>query len=598
MQVIEFIISILGFAFTISVVSFTYFTLKNIRFMRTSFGHKFVVGSAVLSLMTSIVGTLYHFNFPSLKIIAFSIWIFSLLLLIIGCTIRGMQLKRHFQLSLYRTFIQIPQGKLYMAAISVLLFVSLPSYIFALLTLSLSDYNWSSITQLGSWAIAYLILMFAEKNLYYTFHRKNETMKYRRDNDITWLEEEVLVCGSYGDLTNYCILAAIPYVGKKSLKNVLINYFENTPVLFEGCKIRKNGSIELKGIVKNLENIYSKGRVTTICMLFGELNRKLMDILRDATSPEYAKEIYEKGFRDAWKRYKNKPIFLKILRSLPDDILETERFGLLSKDELEVKVRERTKKLEKIKIELERANKELKGLDKMKSDFIDIASHELRTPMTPIKSLVQLIEEGGLERMDKTRRETLFRTLNSSIERLTSTVTEMLDISRLEKVELQLEPLSMHLIAEKAINGLAARIEEKKHNVVLDIPKEVPRVQGDRILISNLVINLLSNAVRYTPDGGTITIRSHREGKNLHSTVSDTGIGIPKEDLTEIFRPFYQVEDVEHRKSGGVGLGLNIVRGITDRHGGRVWATSELGKGSTFHFILPLKGVKKKKEEV
>ncbi|MDP6156931.1 MAG: HAMP domain-containing sensor histidine kinase [Candidatus Thermoplasmatota archaeon] len=430
------------------------------------------------------------------------------------------------------------------------------------------------------------------------FRSKDEIVKYWGDDDIAWLEEDELVCESYGDLTNYCVLAAIPYVGKKSLKNVLINYFENTPVLFEGSKIRNNGTIDVKDVVKNLENIYSKGRVTTICMLFGELNRNLMEILSDATSHKYAKEIYEKGFRDIRKRYKNKPVLLNILRSLPDDILEPERFGLMSKDELEVKVRERTITLEKLTEELEKANKELKGLDKMKSDFIDIASHELRTPMTPIKSLVQLIEEGELERMSESRRETLFRTLNSSIDRLTSTVSEMLDISRLEKVELKLEPLSMHRIVEKAIAGLAAQIEEKKHTVSMNIPKELPLVQGDRILISNLVINLLSNAVRYSPDRSSITISSHKEGNNLHTMVSDTGIGIPKDDLTEIFRPFYQVEDVEHRKSGGVGLGLNIVRGIAERHGGKVWVLSELGKGSTFHFIIPLKAVECRKKEV
>ncbi len=206
------------------------------------------------------------------------------------------------------------------------------------------------------------------------------------------------------------------------------------------------------------------------------------------------------------------------------------------------------------------------------------------------------MEEEGLEGMDTAQKEQVFGILNTSIDRLTGTISEMLDITRLEKVELKLEPLSMADIVEKTLRKLLLKIDEKEHRVITEIPEDLPDFSGDRVLVSLVIINLLSNALRFTPQGGEIKVRCEHEGDHIHTAITDTGIGIPEEDLERIFNPFYQVEDVSHRKYGGVGLGLNIVKGIIRRHKGEIRVESELDKGSTFHFLFPIKQRTRKKQ--
>jgi len=615
LNVLELFIIGFGLAVVPSVLSFAYYTFKNSRLMGNPLGYKFIQGGILLFLTQLVIGGTYYFSFSSIDtipylnhILAF-IWIFGLSSIITGITLRGKALQRHRPFPLFKIIKMMPFRKTFLIAIAELLLFAIPLNVLSVRYSPDPRTSWFTVGLLGTWIFAFILFAISEKKLNKTLSPGGE--KVEEEEETLLLRDDLVALKGFTAFTNILLLRAIPAAGKVPVQDILQDYFEEMPILFDGCKFKNDGTIYAKTIIKNIENINEKDRPSTICSLFGPLCSKLLAVHGDATSPEYAKETFEDGFRTVKRQYKNHPIFLEILRTLPDTVLETERLALISRDELEARVTERTKELrrslrisdkrahelEKLTVDLEKANVELKGLDKMKSDFIDIASHELRTPMTPIKSLVQIIEEGGLKRMSEQRRETLFRTLNSSIDRLTSTVSEMLDISRLEKVELQLETLSMQSIAEKAIETLTPKIEEKKHKVSLDIPNEPFPVQGDLLLITNLLINLLANAVRYTPNGGIITISSRREKNNLDTTVSDNGIGIAEKDLTEIFRPFYQVEEVDRRQTGGVGLGLNIVRGIAERHGGKVWVESELGKGSTFHFTLPIKQVKKVKKE-
>jgi len=228
--------------------------------------------------------------------------------------------------------------------------------------------------------------------------------------------------------------------------------------------------------------------------------------IRKHLGEEKAISILENSFLRLSPKTKANFTEIGIINRLPEGILENEKISIMSKEELEFQVKERTDKLQKAlvkvnktKRELHRAFKELKRLDKMKSDFIDIASHELRTPLTPIKSLIQLMEEEGLERMDAPQKEHVFGILNTSIDRLIGTISEMLDITRLEKVELKLEPLSMADIVEKTIGKIRMKIDEKEHRVLTEIPEDLPAFSGDRLLVSLVMINLLSNALRFTP---------------------------------------------------------------------------------------------------
>ena len=381
-----------------------------------------------------------------------------------------------------------------------------------------------------------------------------------------------------------------PNVLKRKVSKTIVTKYLSTDGTIE---IEKINDLLFSGNQENVKPLKILDQTTNA--FFDILNAWFPDISKHL-GEEKAKSVLENPFMQLSPKTKSNLTEIGIINRLPEGVLEDEKISIMSKEELEFQVKERTMKLKKAlvkvkktKSKLQHAYRELKKLDKMKSDFIDIASHELRTPLTPIKSLIQLIEEGALNDMNASQKEHVFDILNTSIDRLTGTISEMLDITRLEKVDLKLEQLSMADIVEKTIKKVQFKIDEKKIKVRAEIPADLPRFSGDRVLISLLILNLLSNARRFTPSGGEITVRCEREVDRIHTTVTDTGIGIPEDDLERIFNPFYQVEEVSHRKYGGVGLGLNIVKGIIKRHKGDIRVESELGKGSTFHFLLPLK---------
>ncbi|MDY6964716.1 MAG: PAS domain S-box protein [Halobacteriota archaeon] len=256
---------------------------------------------------------------------------------------------------------------------------------------------------------------------------------------------------------------------------------------------------------------------------------------------------------------------------------------------LEQKVRERTS-------EFEVANEELKTLDKLKSKFISMASHELRTPLIAIQGYVDLILEGSAGGVIEEQQEMLV-TVSKNTTRLARIVSELLDVSRIEEGRLVLrqEPLSIKDVIEEVVLEQKSTIDKRKHTLTMDIKDCIPKIYGDEDRMAQVIINLIGNAIKYTPDGGNIWIKAEAVENNVHFCVIDDGIGIRKKHLNKIFKRFYEVGDVTKHSSGkvgfgasGTGLGLSIVEGIVKAHGGRVWAESEYGKGSVFHVLLPI----------
>ncbi|MBT1071254.1 ATP-binding protein [Pelotalea chapellei] len=230
---------------------------------------------------------------------------------------------------------------------------------------------------------------------------------------------------------------------------------------------------------------------------------------------------------------------------------------------------------------------DMKKVETMRRDFVANVSHELRTPVTVIKGYAETLLDGLLE-SDPQRAKRFVEIIGNHSERLASLITDILTLSHLESKETELDqyPLDVHGTMAKACLLLADSAAGK--NIVLknEGASGVPKVMADQGRLEQVLINLLENAIKYTPEGGTIRLFVKDCGPYVKVSVADTGIGIPFKDMPRIFERFYRVDEARSREQGGTGLGLAIVKHIVQLHGGEVSVASDLGKGSLFSFTL------------
>lgn len=231
------------------------------------------------------------------------------------------------------------------------------------------------------------------------------------------------------------------------------------------------------------------------------------------------------------------------------------------------------------------ANNELKKLDELKSDFLSMVTHELKTPLSNIRISAEYLE--SLDNADPVQKEML-QVIIRNIDRQARLINDILDLSKIEseKIELKLEPVDLHEIGNSAFENIRQLALKKNVTVSLDIPDRLSPVLADREKVNIVLNNLLDNALKFTPDGGGIFLSAKDCGDVIEVAVKDTGIGIEKEKLSKIFDKFYQVDSTSRRKIGGCGLGLSISSGIIRAHGSEIYVESEIGKGSTFSFRL------------
>ena len=225
-------------------------------------------------------------------------------------------------------------------------------------------------------------------------------------------------------------------------------------------------------------------------------------------------------------------------------------------------------------------------IESMRRDFISNVSHELRTPLAALKALTETLMAGALE--DPPAAHRFLEQMETEVDSLSLMVNELLELSRIEsgRVPLNLLPTRPIDIIQPAVERLRLQAERKGLTLGLECPETLPPVMADAIRIQQVLVNLLHNAIKFTPTGGQVTVGAGRQESWIQFTVSDTGIGIDNEDLPRIFERFYKVD--RSRSSSGTGLGLAIARHMVDAHGGRIWAESEPGNGSKFYFTLPL----------
>ena len=243
--------------------------------------------------------------------------------------------------------------------------------------------------------------------------------------------------------------------------------------------------------------------------------------------------------------------------------------------------------------EFNRMAQRLKEIEKMKEDFMSSVTHELRSPMTAVKGYVNLILDGKAGPMSEKQREYLTIVRNNTA-RLGRFINDILDLAKIEAgmMEIKPEPMSVREVANEILTLLKAISDQKNIKLIVDIPESIPQIMADRDRIGQIITNLVGNSLKFTPDGGSVTVKGVEEGEFLKMAIIDTGIGIPKEYIGKIFNKFEQVS--EHKQkvktAKGTGLGLAIARGLIIGHGGKIWIESEVDKGTTFFFTLNKKG--------
>jgi len=262
---------------------------------------------------------------------------------------------------------------------------------------------------------------------------------------------------------------------------------------------------------------------------------------------------------------------------------------------LEDRVTERTRELQALNEALNRANRELKELDRLKSNFLATVSHEFKTPLTSITAFSEILLDEMTERKATPEVMRFLTIVNTESGRLGRLIRNLLDLSRIEAGRMRWEHSTFPIrdVVCASLDGLLPVFSEKDIQVHRDVSCPEVRVNADKDRIQQVITNLIENAVKFSGKGKRIwiTCREHPASTNgrprLEFTVRDEGPGIPQDQLVRIFERFHQVDNTETRGTGGSGMGLAISREIVEHHGGAIWAESEPGTGATFHFTIP-----------
>ena len=253
-------------------------------------------------------------------------------------------------------------------------------------------------------------------------------------------------------------------------------------------------------------------------------------------------------------------------------------------------------------------NEKLEKLERIKSDFISIVSHELRTPLTPVKNALSILSSGRCGELTENAVK-FVNMAKRNVENLTNIINDILDINKIEagKMDFKYKLMNIHTVIE----NVRANFDcvAKEHNIVLSTQEEekLPEIYADSQRLGQVLTNLVSNAIKFTPNGKNITIKSEIKNSNdiiknpyfkeeldklngnyVVVSVVDEGIGIKEEDLLKAFDKFTQIESSLYRKVGGTGLGLPIAKQLIEAHNGKIWYDSEENKGSSFHFAIPV----------
>jgi len=265
--------------------------------------------------------------------------------------------------------------------------------------------------------------------------------------------------------------------------------------------------------------------------------------------------------------------------------------NITERKKAEQELQEKNEQLEAQRVELVRKATELEMVNQAKSEFLASMSHELRTPLNAVIGFSELILDGIPGEINDEQRGCVNDILDSG-QYLLNLINDILDLSKVEagKIELKLQNLDIAAIINGVVQIMKPALDKNGQEIEVSIMQELPKVRGDKNRLEQILLNLLSNASKFTEQGGRVQIHVGREGDYCQVAVIDTGIGIKKEDQGHVFETFFQGETLSDRRKEGTGLGLTLTKQFVEAIGGRIWMESEYGKGSTFIFTLPLAG--------
>jgi len=372
---------------------------------------------------------------------------------------------------------------------------------------------------------------------------------------------------------------------KMNEKFILVLNIGYTPQEIENIIAALNDDFYLKII----ENKYT---VSSFTLSDASLNKKIKEIFKVQSfiiAPLLPTEG-DKGFLLVGTEYPEANLsegseeLINILANQISQALENARLfekTWQTQQELEKKIEERTQ-------ELSKALEDIKIISKRKTDFVSAVSHELRTPLTSIKGYTSILlseKLGGIPPSVKERLEKI----NHHTDELVHLINDLLDISRIEsgKITMKQEVCSLKEIIDKIADLLTIQLKEKNIQLTRQILPGAEYIFADRQHIERVFINLIGNAIKFTPSNGTISIKSSPFNDQCQIDIADTGIGIPEESLNYIFEEFYRVDNPINQKLKGTGLGLSLVKRIIEAHGGSIWVKSKLNEGTTFSFTIP-----------
>lgn len=232
------------------------------------------------------------------------------------------------------------------------------------------------------------------------------------------------------------------------------------------------------------------------------------------------------------------------------------------------------------------------SLDRMKNEFIRMATHDLRNPLNVILGYLRVLDRIEVGAADKPRLDEARKNIQLSVEKMRTLVTDILDLAQIETGQgLHLAPTPLGAFLERNLQGLRMVAQEKGIALHYTPPEEDVALMLDENRMSRVIDNLVSNAIKYTPQGGQVRVSAQKQNGTVQIDVSDTGLGIPEGDLPHVFEAFYRIEHGAYQREEGSGLGLSIVKTIVEQHNGAIDVTSEVGKGSTFRVWLPIMDV-------
>jgi len=611
MESLVFLFSFIGTIDLVLAFGFIYYAFKNAFRLKGALTQYLLTMGAFFFVITGVISIIGLFIFDIIFIVRYILFMVGFIFISIGEIYSGMTIRKIVGkkpwLTIARTF---SYSSYRSSGILVILLFTIPLWTLDIVIGPASIYGMvaSFFTLLG-----FILLIIGERKLYVTTDVFSDEATILDGKGVGFLRDDVVAVRVYADIINTFLSFGKPAMSAMIVNDTLNKWSEEHPVLFENCLMAGGGKIDARAVIRNLDRVYEKDRLSTVLKEFSMLTTRLVDLYGSFTSSGYAKERLAESYKAVRKKYEDIPILFDILRIMPAGILEEEKLAVLNRDELEKKVKERTaelanankelrveiekhekteSKLKKSKQQIELQNIQLKKSNRIKSDFLNVTSHELRTPMAAMKGYIQMMMKQTLGDVNNDQQKALEIILRNT-NRLDELVQDILDISQLQSGNMKLIPekTDVRKMLNQTIETLQPSAELKNIKINSDIEDKIRKLIIDKQRISQVLSNLVNNAIKFSPNDSIVNVRALEAKEEVLFEVQDSGRGIPKNKQKKVFDMFYQVDSGMDRKFGGVGLGLTISRSIIHTHGGRIWVDSNAEKGSTFKFTLPIKPV-------